>query len=122
MAVLGIHCGTGASLAAVYKSLKAEKGIEHGTYKLEMIKAERRVLVTKTEQNKQVQIVLQINMAKKKTENKGKGVKMELQASLQLKRKDNIQRMACNDQPKQGQHETHGSLLANRILHLHDQS
>ena len=33
-------------------------------------------------------------MAKKKTENKGKGVKMELQASLKLKRKDNIQRMA----------------------------
>lgn len=94
MAVLGICCGTGASLAVVYKSLKAGKGIEHGTYKFEMIKAERRVLVTKTEQKKQVQIVLQINMAKKKTENKGKGVKMELQANLKLKRKENIQRMA----------------------------
>lgn len=49
LAVLGMRCGTEASLAVVYKSLRAGKGIEHGSYKFEMIKAERRVLVTKTE-------------------------------------------------------------------------
>ena len=62
-------------------------------------------------------------MAKGKAENKSKRVIMELRASLELKRKANYPKDGYTMiSPNRVSNEIHGSLFANVILHLHDQS